>query len=66
MTIVLNGERREAPGGVSVLVLLETIGLSPLRVAVEINGRVTRREDFAGALLREDDRVEVVQFVGGG
>ncbi|HEV8701262.1 MAG TPA: sulfur carrier protein ThiS [Candidatus Polarisedimenticolia bacterium] len=66
MTIVLNGERREAPGGISVLALLETIGLSPGRVAVEINGRVTRRGEFAGALLREDDRVEVVQFVGGG
>ena len=50
----------------SVLILLDTIGLSPGRVAVEINGRITRREDFAGALLREDDRVEVVQFVGGG
>jgi sulfur carrier protein len=66
MTIVLNGERHEAPRGASVLVLLDTIGLSPGRVAVEINGRITRREDFAGALLREDDRVEVVQFVGGG
>jgi sulfur carrier protein len=66
MTIVLNGERRETPGGTSVLGLLETIGLSPGRVAVEVNGRVTRREDFAGALLREDDRIEVVQFVGGG
>ena len=66
MTIVLNGERRETPGGTSVLILLDTIGLSPGRVAVEINGRITRREDFAGALLREDDRVEVVQFVGGG
>ena len=66
MTIVLNGEKRETPGGTSVLALLETIGLSSGRVAVEINGRVTRREDFALALLREDDRVEVVQFVGGG
>jgi sulfur carrier protein len=66
MTIVLNGEPHEAPGGASVLALLETIGLAAARVAVEINGRIARREDFAGELLREDDRVEVVQFVGGG
>lgn len=66
MTIVLNGERHEAPTGASVLALLETIGLAPGRVAVEINGRIARREDFARERLRDDDRVEVVQFVGGG
>ena len=66
MTIVLNGERHEAPGGASVLALLETIGLAAARVAVEINGRIARREDFARERLRDDDRVEVVQFVGGG
>ena len=66
MTIVLNGVRREAPAGVSVLALLETIGLAPGRVAVEINGRIARREDFARERLRDDDRVEVVEFVGGG
>jgi thiamine biosynthesis protein ThiS len=66
MTIVLNGERRETPPGSSVLALLETIGLAPGRVAVEINGRIARREDFARERLRDDDRIEVVQFVGGG
>ena len=66
MTVVLNGVRREAPAGASVLALLETIGLAPGRVAVEINGRIARREDFAREPLRDDDRVEVVQFVGGG
>lgn len=66
MSIVLNGERRETPGGTSVLALLETMGLASRRVAVEVNGRIARREDFARVLLREGDRVEVVQFVGGG
>ena len=66
MTIVLNGEPHESPRGASVLALLETIGLAPGRVAVEVNGQIARREDFARALLCENDRVEVVHFVGGG
>jgi thiamine biosynthesis protein ThiS len=66
MTIVLNGEPHEAPRGATVQALLETIGLAPGRVAVEVNGRIASREDFARALLRENDRVEVVHFVGGG
>jgi sulfur carrier protein len=66
MTIVLNGTEREAPQGATVLALLETIGFAPGRVAVEVNGRVVRRDDFSRRNLSEHDRVEVVQFVGGG
>ncbi len=66
MTIRLNGESHEAPEGVTVLGLLETIGMAPGRVAVEINGRVLRRDEFSRVAIRDQDRVEVVQFVGGG
>ena len=66
MTIVLNGQAHAAPAGASVLALLEILGFAPGRVAVEVNGRVLRREDFVRSTLRENDRVEVVHFVGGG
>jgi len=66
MTIVLNGQERAARPGASVLALLETLGFAPGRVAVEVNGRVLRRQDLGGAILLDGDRVEVVQFVGGG
>ncbi|HEU4400947.1 MAG TPA: sulfur carrier protein ThiS [Candidatus Polarisedimenticolia bacterium] len=66
MTIQLNGKGYEAPTGITVLGLLESIGLAPGRAAVEVNGRVLRREDFRRVSLAENDRVEVVHFVGGG
>ena len=66
MTIVLNGIGHEATTDATVLGLLETIGLAPGRVAVEVNGRVLRREEFSRVPLHEQDRIEVVQFVGGG
>ena len=66
MTIVLNGQERDAPDGATVQALLETLGLSSGRVAVELNGRVLRREDFPRSALCGRDRVEVLQFVGGG
>ncbi|MGH9749304.1 MAG: sulfur carrier protein ThiS [Candidatus Polarisedimenticolia bacterium] len=66
MTIVLNGSAREVPDGSTVAGLVEVLGLARLRVAVEVNGRVMRREEWLGARLAEHDRVEVVQFVGGG
>lgn len=66
MTIVLNGAARDLPEGATVAGLVEVLGLARLRVAVEVNGRVVRRAEWLGARLAEHDRVEVVQFVGGG
>ena len=66
MTIILNGEDREEAPGITVLALLESLGVAPARVAVELNGDVLRRVDFGRRTLRAGDRVEFVQFVGGG
>lgn len=66
MTIVLNGAARDLPDGATVAGLVEVLGLARLRVAVEVNGRVVRRAEWPDARLAEHDRVEVVQFVGGG
>jgi len=64
--IRLNGRDQEAPDGATILALLETAGLQPGRVAVELNGRVVQRAGFHRVLLRAGDVVEVVHFVGGG
>jgi len=66
VTIVLNGEIRGTPAGATVLALLETIGIAPGRVAVEVNGRVVRRDDYPRLALTDNDRVEIVHLVGGG
>jgi thiamine biosynthesis protein ThiS len=66
VTIVVNGENREAPPGATILVLLSDLGVTPVRVAVELNGAVLRRAEFGSRILMDGDRVELVQFVGGG
>jgi len=66
VTIVLNGETRGVPAGATVLALLETIGIAPGRVAIEVNGRVVRRDDYLRLVLRDNDKLEVVHLVGGG
>ncbi len=66
MRIVLNGREHETPDGGTILALLEMNGLAPGQVAVELNGRVVSRADFSCIMIKEDDRVEIVRFVGGG
>ncbi len=62
----MNGEPREVAEGLSLVTLLDELGVGGRRVAVELNQDVVPRERYADTTLRPGDVVEVVQFVGGG
>jgi thiamine biosynthesis protein ThiS len=64
--IIINGENKELPETLSVAELIRQLELPQMRVAIEINREVVRRADWMLTLLRDGDRVEIVQFVGGG
>ena len=66
MLIFLNGEKKDIPTGLTVKALLEQLHIKPERVAVEINEEIVRKATYAEVPVKENDRVEVVQFMGGG
>jgi thiamine biosynthesis protein ThiS len=66
MTILLNGEPKEIPTHLAVAGLIQELGLTPERLAVEVNRRIIRRADWPSTRLAEGDKVEIVHFVGGG
>ena len=66
MEILINGENREVPSPINVRELLRLLELKEDRVAVELNREIVRREKWAQIPLREQYRLEIVQFVGGG
>jgi thiamine biosynthesis protein ThiS len=66
MLITLNGDKTELPGPLTVLALLERLGIDPRVVAVEHNGLVVKRLHYADRLITEGAEVEIVAFVGGG
>lgn len=61
-----NGKQVALEMPVTVLEFLQQQGYNAQRVAVERNGEIVRRADFEKELLRDEDTVEVVTFVGGG
>jgi sulfur carrier protein len=69
MHFVLNGQTREfeqlAPGA-NLQDLIVELGLKGDRVAIEHNGNIVPRTEWAEARLAEGDRLEIVHFVGGG
>jgi thiamine biosynthesis protein ThiS len=66
MRVEINGETREIEPGSSVTALLHSLGLEGRPVAVERNAAIVPRVEHASTLLVEGDRLELVQFVGGG
>ena len=65
MRIQVNGEHREVEAA-TILALVEELGLDMRKVAVERNLEIVPRSLHAATALAEGDRVELVQFVGGG
>jgi thiamine biosynthesis protein ThiS len=66
MQVTVNGVRQEVPPESTVSQLLTELKLLPERVVVEINLTVVDREQYNRLSLKEEDRIEIIGFVGGG
>ena len=66
MRVYVNGESRELSGTPSLAELIRQLDLPVARIAVELNREVVRRSEWSGTMLKDEDRIEVVHFVGGG
>jgi len=66
MTLEINGEIRSLPSMKNIEELLWHLGLGQDRIAVELNRRLIRRREWVRTPLNESDKIEIVQFVGGG
>lgn len=66
LNLRINGEDQEVVENTSLQELVTQLKLSPERIAIEVNQKVVRRADWATTPLKEDDRIEIVHFVGGG
>ncbi len=66
MEVMLNGEAKQIGAPMSVLQLLESIGLDPRKIAVERNLEIVPRSTYGETIVGDGDRLEIVHFIGGG
>jgi thiamine biosynthesis protein ThiS len=66
MQLTINGEERSFEAPLTLAALVDQLGLKLDRVAVEYNRAIVPRAQWAETSLVEGDRLEIVQFVGGG
>ncbi|KCZ83620.1 thiamine biosynthesis protein ThiS [Hyphomonas adhaerens MHS-3] len=67
---MLNGETREIEAGTTVAMLVTMLsadaGRDPRGVAIERNLEIVPKSEHATTTIEDGDRIELVQFVGGG
>jgi thiamine biosynthesis protein ThiS len=64
--IRLNGKTREVADGITVRRLLDDLGLHPLRVAVQRNEDIVKRDRYEEVVLQSGDTVEILTIMAGG
>lgn len=66
ITIYLNGKKEEFEENISISKLLEAKKIRPEVVTVELNDNIIERDKYQVTLLKGDDRLEFVYYMGGG
>lgn len=62
----INGVQKECPANLTVSEMLIQEGFVKERVAVELNAEIVAKAVYDTTVLKEDDVIEVVSFMGGG
>ncbi|MFW6279303.1 MAG: sulfur carrier protein ThiS [Bacillota bacterium] len=66
MQITVNGKQEKLVKEISINEFLEKKDQDPKTVVVEYNGKIVKREKWSEILLQENDKLEILKFVGGG
>lgn len=66
MELMVNGKKREVPDGATITTVLKELNINPLRVAVQLNLEIIKRERYEETMLKSGDRLEIITFMAGG
>jgi thiamine biosynthesis protein ThiS len=66
LRVTVNGEERQFETAMSIDKLLDELGLEPQKIAVERNLEIVPRSQYQDITVADGDRLEIVQFIGGG
>lgn len=66
VAITVNGKQRMLEAELSLQDLLQDLGMTKGRIAVELNGKIVPRSQFSSQRISNLDSIEIVQAIGGG
>ncbi|EAH4618739.1 sulfur carrier protein ThiS [Campylobacter jejuni] len=63
--MIINGEKLDFKE-LKIMDFIKEKGLKIELIALELNGRIVPKSEFENLILKENDKAEIVSFVGGG
>lgn len=66
ITLTINGAPHSFERPLHCVELIDRLQLGGKRIAIERNGEIVPRSQFAACMLQNGDRLEIVAAVGGG
>ena len=64
--IQLNGKKHQIKLGYNLKDLLKTLKKDNNKVAIELNGEIADKKKYNKIFIEKNDKIEIVQFIGGG
>ena len=66
MVLIINGKAEQWPEGINAAQLIEGLGLTNERLAMEVNREIVPRSHFESHIFKAGDQIEIVRAIGGG
>ena len=66
MTLIVNGETREFDYSSTLQDIITNLQIENKVMAAAVNMNIVKKEDWSNFIPKEDDKIELLQFVGGG
>lgn len=66
MKVVINGIAQDFDAAVSLLEAMKILNIQEKVVALALNSNIVKKEQWNSVVLKENDKLEVLQFVSGG
>ena len=66
MQIIVNGEKLDFPNSLNIDELIDYLGFQNQRIALEVNETIIPKSNHGPYILSNNDKVEVINAVGGG
>jgi len=66
MNIVINGETREYDSEITLAKVLKELSLEGKVMAAAVNMEIVKQNDWESYMLKDSDKLELLDFVGGG
>ena len=64
--VFINGKKKEFYNNNTLITLLDFLEIDENGIAIEINLIVIPRSQYKNTIIKNDDKIEIVQFIGGG